>query len=502
MNNTPKKKPNVFFLLYITLGFAALIILIQVFGGHDLNIYPQEAFSGGMQMEVPENTAARIEELSEPAAESDMTPTGQSPNGFRVLAGENPEHFFVTAYDPKHPEIRETHDLRVGRFGVIYDDLTGNFSNYRLISSLITIYVFVCAAGLFVAFRRQIAYSVYSYNTIMYIGFGLFALMNGFTLLYGVIATVRDPAEVTMHSVYVLILNSAMNFLLFTAPFLVVFAILMIVSNLSLVRHEGRRLTNVLGILLSSVFLAADLLILRYGRGFLTGSITRMTESGVTGQILLGNLAAAAYLYAECMLIGAIIASLTAVHMLPGYDKDYMIILGCGMRKDGTPTPLLKGRCDRAIAFRNEQLKQTGKDLVFVPSGGKGSNEVISESACMRNYLISCGIEESRILMEDRSSSTMENMRFSKELIHADQTSLVAFSTTQYHVFRSGILARRSGMKAAEGCGARTKWYFWPNAWVREFVGLMTSHKLKQLLVLGGTVAVYAILSVLLGKII
>ena len=67
----------------------------------------------------------------------------------------------------------------------------------------------------------------------------------------------------------------------------------------------------------------------------------------------------------------------------------------------------------------------------------------------------------------------------------------IAFSTTNYHVFRSGLHARRVKMRAL-GMGAPTRWYFWPNAAVREFVGLLTAHRLKQALILTGIILIYA----------
>jgi uncharacterized SAM-binding protein YcdF (DUF218 family) len=88
-------------------------------------------------------------------------------------------------------------------------------------------------------------------------------------------------------------------------------------------------------------------------------------------------------------------------------------------------------------------------------------------------------------------------MRFSKEKIQAlDPNGKIAFSTTNYHVFRSGLYARRVKMRAV-GMGARTKWYFWPNAAVREFVGLLTEHRGKQALIIGGLIVTYLVLTVL-----
>lgn len=206
---------------------------------------------------------------------------------------------------------------------------------------------------------------------------------------------------------------------------------------------------------------------------------------------ILCNVCAAVYLYFECMVIGVMVAYGITSHREPSPDQDYLIVLGCAIRKDGTPSPLLRDRLDRAIAFRNRQLAATGKELIFVTSGGQGSDEVISESAAMRRYLVEKGIPEQSILEEDQSTSTLENMQFSKEKIEAQNPNAnIAFSTTNYHVFRSGLFARRAGMRAS-GMGAKAKWYFWPNALVREFVGLLTEHRKKQALIIIGLIAVY-----------
>ena len=115
----------------------------------------------------------------------------------------------------------------------------------------------------------------------------------------------------------------------------------------------------------------------------------------------------------------------------------------------------------------------------------------------MRNYLPQQGIPEARILSEDRSTDTAENMQFSSQLLgEASKTANIAFFTTNYHVFRAGLKSRQAGMRAV-GMGAKTKWYFWPNAAVREFVGLLTEHRGKQALLLSGIAVVYAVLTVL-----
>ena len=105
------------------------------------------------------------------------------------------------------------------------------------------------------------------------------------------------------------------------------------------------------------------------------------------------------------------------------------------------------------------------------------------EAEAMGNYLRSCGIPEEVILEENRSLNTYQNMEFSKKLIEEREGNVneknVIFVTTNYHVFRSGILAGLAGLHA-EGLGSKTKWWFWPNAFVRECIGLLANRALPE----------------------
>ena len=184
----------------------------------------------------------------------------------------------------------------------------------------------------------------------------------------------------------------------------------------------------------------------------------------------------------------------------PDYDIDFIIVLGCGLLKDGTPTPLLKARVDTALDFYHRQLENTGKKLKFITSGGQGSDEVISESESMKRYLMSKGINEEDIIKEDKSTSTYENMVYSKKIIDELDGKKILYSTNNFHVFRSGLMAHRTKMRAY-GIGSKTKWYFWPNAAVREFVGLLSTHKVKQLIVLTIMIVVYVVLTIFMFKV-
>ena len=360
-----------------------------------------------------------------------------------------------------------------------------------LISALIGLFLLAAVGQLIAAFFKQIQYNPYSYNTIYYMGFSLFLLAVAVMQLRITLLLILEPQVYQANEILHILLDSAKTFMLWSSPFLLVFSAALCVSNISLIRHEGRRLVNILGIFLSFLLVAGLVLLFLFDR-YASGSRLQVMLHD-----LAANLFAAVYLYFECMLIGAIVADSIAARYEPEPDKDFLIILGCGFRKDGTPSPLLRGRLDRALRFAEKQEAATGKAPIFVTSGGQGPDEVCSESACMKRYLLEQGIPEERIIEEDRSTDTFENMKYSKAQIwKVNPQGKVAYATTNYHVFRSGLYARRVKMRAV-GMGVDTRWYFWPNASVREFVGLLTEHRGKQLLIFGSLIVSYTILTLL-----
>ena len=360
-----------------------------------------------------------------------------------------------------------------------------------LTSALIGIFLLAAVGQLITAFFKQIQYNPYSYNTIYYMGFSLFLLAVAVMQLRITLLLILEPQVYRANEILHILLDSAKTFMLWSSPFLLVFSAALCVSNISLIRHEGRRLVNILGILLSFLLVAGLVLLFLFDR-YASGSALQVMLHD-----LAANIFAAVYLYFECMLIGAIVADVIAARYEPEPDKDFLIVLGCGFRKDGSPSPLLRGRLDRALRFAEKQEAATGKAPIFVTSGGQGPDEVCSESACMKRYLLEQGVPEERILEEDRSTDTFENMKYSKAQIwKVNPQGKIAFATTNYHVFRSGLYARRVKMRAV-GMGADTKWYFWPNASVREFVGLLTEHRGKQILIFGSLILSYTILTIL-----
>ncbi len=258
---------------------------------------------------------------------------------------------------------------------------------------------------------------------------------------------------------------------------IMVLSVLLGISNVALIRHEGFCLHNALSLLIAGLYIGGTLLVylvsdLLEKYVFIPSGISRNSLFLVLNTVIpLFLLLMVCYF--ECILAGSAMMGWLAVKRKATPDKDYIIILGCSIDKRGGLLPLLKGRVNRAIRFAWDQEIGTGKPAKYVPSGGQGPGEVMSEGSAMELYLLTRGAEEYEVFPEKKSRNTWENLCFSKKIIdELKPDAKVAFSTTNYHILRSGILARKAGLDA-EGIAGDTKWYFWPNGFIREFFGIL-----------------------------
>ncbi len=158
---------------------------------------------------------------------------------------------------------------------------------------------------------------------------------------------------------------------------------------------------------------------------------------------------------------------------------DYIIIHGAGLQGE-EPTPLLRGRIDKALELWSAQ----GRTAILVPSGGQGSDEVISEAEAMSRYMLRLGVPREVLLLEDQSTTTMENLVFAKKLLDARQTTpyRCAFVTSDYHVFRTALYASHVGLKGV-GVGSSTASYYFPTACIREFIAITKEHWMPYMIV-------------------
>lgn len=144
-------------------------------------------------------------------------------------------------------------------------------------------------------------------------------------------------------------------------------------------------------------------------------------------------------------------------------NLDYVIVLGAQMKASG-PSSTLKSRLDKAIDYLEEN-----SDTKVIVSGGQGSDEPISEAEGMKNYLIQNGIEEDRILMEDHSVNTNQNLKFSSEYINIEEDT-VGIVTSNFHIYRSVKLAEKQGYENVCGIAAKSHKFLLPANMFREFV--------------------------------
>lgn len=395
----------------------------------------------------------------------------------------------VKLFDPEN-ELNHTgilYEFTVLPTGVVY--LSGcDFGGFQFVVlglALLTLFAFVIFIKQF-RYRKKVQF--FSYKTVidltLLIYFGFQSLMY-FAFFAGCVLyphlfdgwRVYNLAGLGMIYLFILIL-----------PIVILFALFLTVSNINLIRREGLSKNNLFGIFISLILLTGSLAcVIATIRNPNTISLELKEISGAISRSVISS----AFVYFEILLFSTLICTQYAAKHKPKLNQDFIIILGCKIKKDGTPTPLLKGRINRAIDFYKKQTEDTGYSPCFIPSGGKGSDEIISEAECMKNYLIEQGFDESVIFPETRSTNTLENMKYSKEIADSlKENSNILFSTTNYHVFRSGIYSATAGLKA-DGVGSKTKWYFWPNAQMREFVGILVSE--------WATTLVFILLTVLLS---
>lgn len=141
---------------------------------------------------------------------------------------------------------------------------------------------------------------------------------------------------------------------------------------------------------------------------------------------------------------------------------DYIIVLGAGV--NGT-VPSLSLR-DRLVGTYDYMT--ANPNCIAVVSGGQGPGEDITEARCMYDWLVSKGIAPERILMEEQATSTLENLRYSMEIISAQggTDSVIGVVSSEYHLHRAKLLAERVGIDAL-GIAARTSY---PTVKVNYFI--------------------------------
>lgn len=122
--------------------------------------------------------------------------------------------------------------------------------------------------------------------------------------------------------------------------------------------------------------------------------------------------------------------------------SDVLLVLGCRLHGD-KPSPSLQYRLDKAL-----ELYKEGYGCFLLVSGGQGVDEIMSEARMMKKYLVEKGIPLKKIITEEKSTSTWENIIFSKEIMDQRGLDTAVVVTNDFHIYRSASMARKAGIPA------------------------------------------------------
>ncbi|MDR1853129.1 MAG: YdcF family protein [Propionibacteriaceae bacterium] len=150
------------------------------------------------------------------------------------------------------------------------------------------------------------------------------------------------------------------------------------------------------------------------------------------------------------------------------YQEDAAIVLGAALRGDA-PSFTLENRLNAAIEYSERNPK-----ALLVVSGGQGPGETTAEGNAMRSYLLAHGVDDAKIVVENRSTSTETNLLYSKSLLDArlNPGYRTVVVTNDFHVYRATILARDVGLNSGS-ISAGTAWYAWPSNYLREVLAVL-----------------------------
>ena len=242
--------------------------------------------------------------------------------------------------------------------------------------------------------------------------------------------------------------------------------LLLILNGVQMIRRESFSAAHVLSLLLGIVVGVGELVSVIYVLGQSDYEKIGPTEPWVVLVILT-------VFYFSFLVLCFVVYTVFIQIMPHRMNFNYVIIHGCGLADGGRMTKLLSNRVDKAIEiYRKCKVKP-----VIIPSGGQGSDEKLSEAQAMKDYLLSRGIPEESIRLENRSATTRENLQNSKAIIDAGtgrkKTALVS---SNYHIYRCLRLAREMGLRCT-GIGAKVALYYWPSALIREFIAVFVTKR-------------------------
>lgn len=267
-------------------------------------------------------------------------------------------------------------------------------------------------------------------------------------------------------------------------PIIIIFSgIFLIINGFILLKKEGFSKANLLSPIMGIVILLF-FVFMWIRAGFVTTDYNHWINIPVVFIIYT-------YIIFGFAFVGFMMYSCVYLWLPKKQHYDFIIIHGAGLLDGERVTPLLKRRIDKAVqAFQQSK----NPHIRLIASGGQGSDEKISEAQAMYNYLVEhTDVPKEAIILEEKSTTTYENLLFSKEIgEQLIENPRFLFVTNDYHVFRTSTYARQIGMQG-DGLGCSTASYYIPSAFIREYVAMCV--KMKKLFI--GLELLYVLLIIL-----
>ncbi|HCM90856.1 MULTISPECIES: YdcF family protein [Vagococcus] len=247
----------------------------------------------------------------------------------------------------------------------------------------------------------------------------------------------------------------------------------------TLLKKEGFSLSNLLPMLVALGligFQVAVILIAYYGHNPYIVSLS-----------LLMNLS---FSYVVAIFFFYLVTSILYNRFPHNKNIDYIIVLGAGLIDGERVTPLLASRIDVAVQLFEKQKNKRNHQPTLILSGGQGPDEKVSEARAMMNYVEEKNYQLGNVYLEEKSTNTKENLQFSEAIAYQKDNiknfnrKNIVIASNNYHILRAGKLAYRLGI-FARGIGSKTKMYYLPTAFIREYIGYLALTKKRHLIIFG-----------------
>jgi uncharacterized SAM-binding protein YcdF (DUF218 family) len=287
------------------------------------------------------------------------------------------------------------------------------------------------------------------------------AVLLGLGLALGALGAAERLADTPDRAARLLV--AALGLLVASGPFLV--GGYLVLNGITVARREGVRPANLLSLaagigIFAMIGLMFATVIVRSRDLSLFTAITALLSGYVS------------FLFVSYVIYAFVYGRLTWYR-----GADFVVVLGSGLKDGGRVTPLLASRLERGYQVFQALVARGKTSPVLIVSGGKGGDEQLSEAEAMARYLAERGAPADRVIREDRSRSTEENLAFSKAIMERSRPDYrCIIVTSNFHVFRAAIIARRVGVNG-QVTGSRTAGYYWPSAMLREFAAVFLSYK-------------------------